>query len=453
MSTVDRISPPTSAIPADAGSGSTHSSTATYSGPFDMARARRQRRAALIGNVFEFYDFMVYAFLAATLARKFFYGSEMAALLSSFAAFGVGFLARPLGGALIGRFADTHGRRSAMLLTVVGMAIGTVGIGLLPTYASIGLAAPILLVVLRLIQGLAAGGEWGTSAAFIVESAPPDRRGFFGSFGQSSVALAILVSNLIVLAVNSSFTAAQMDAWAWRVPFLLGALLVPVGFYMRRNMEETPAYERTHAAPETDAALATNEGPILMMGRAFGFTILWTVAFYVILAYMPTFLAKYAGLSGSGALLSNSVALLVIVIAVPCFGRLSDRIGRKPLLLASCLGFVVLGYPLFHILLNHGTWVTILAAQIVMNLLISMFSGAGPAAICEMFPTRSRTALMSFSYSLSTALFGGFAPFVATWLIAKTGSPIAPTLYLIGSAIVTALVVFRMKETAHRRLR
>ncbi|CEJ12455.1 Proline/betaine transporter [bacterium YEK0313] len=416
------------------------------------ATRRRQLMAASIGNVLEYYDFVVYAFLASTIATKFFPSeSEVAALLASFAAFGVGFLARPLGGAVIGRIGDKRGRKVALLITIFGMAVGTVGIGILPSFETIGIVAPILLVAMRLIQGLAAGGEWGGATAFIIESAPQGRRGLFGGIGQASIASASLLGSLVVAIVAGLVTAQQMNDWAWRIPFLLGGLLVPVGFYMRRNIEETPAFTAAQQAPKPESHDLGS--PLALMAKAFGFTIIWTVSYYIMLNYMPTFLTKHAGVSQSQALWGNAVALVILVLATPLFGALSDRIGRKPLLLACCVAFVVLPYPLFQVILSGSSFVTIVAIQIVFNLFIAAFSGAGPAALSELFPTHSRTTLMSIGYSVSVAIFGGFAPFIATWLIGATGSPISPTYYLILAGIVSAIVISGFRETAHERLR
>ncbi|MGI4984527.1 MAG: MFS transporter [Janthinobacterium lividum] len=414
-------------------------------------RPVKQLAAAMIGNVLEYYDFIVYAFLAATLARKFFQGDEVAGLLASFATFGVGFLARPIGGAIIGRIADTLGRRVALQITIFGMALGTVGIGLLPTYDAIGVAAPVLLVILRLVQGLAAGGEWGSSTSLIVESAPAGKRGIYGGFGQASIAASSLLSSVVVTVITGIFSAAEMDAWAWRLPFLLGGLLLVVGVYMRRTLEETPAFQRAQREPEVEPAEKVS--PLKMMATAFGFTIIWTVSYYVMLSYMPTFLTKQAGLSQSQALASNSIALVALVLATPACGWLSDRIGRRPLLLACCAAFVVLSYPLFSVILSRPGFATVLAIQIVFNLFIAAFSGAAPSALCELFPTRSRTTLLSIGYSLATAIFGGFAPFIATALIQKTGSSIAPTYYLMAAAVVSGAVVLGMRETAHHSLK
>jgi MFS transporter, MHS family, proline/betaine transporter len=429
-------------------------STPYYAGNEAMAPQvrRRQLMAASIGNVLEYYDFVVYAFLAAILAKNFFPNeSEVASLLSSFAAFGVGFLARPLGGAIIGRIGDKSGRRVALLITIFGMAIGTVGIGVLPTYTQIGVFAPILLVVMRLLQGLSAGGEWGGATSFIAESAPEGRRGWYGGIGQASIAGASLLGNVVTALVAIAFTADQMQEWGWRVPFLLGGLLLPVGIYMRSNIEETPAFKASRDKPPVTPP--EFDTPFVMMAKAFGFTIVWTVGYYVMLSYMPTFLVKFAGLSQSQALWGNAIALAVLVAATPFFGLLSDRIGRKPLLLACCAAFVILPYPVFSVILNKASFATVVCLQIVINLFIAAFSGAGPAALAESFPTHSRTLLMSVGYSFSVAIFGGFAPYIATWLIEHTGSPIAPTYYLIASGVISGLVIWSFRETAHHELR
>ncbi|MGF6771895.1 MHS family proline/betaine transporter-like MFS transporter [Paraburkholderia sp. GAS199] len=413
---------------------------------------RQQLMAAMIGNVLEYYDFIVYAFLAGTLARNFFQGDKYGGLLASFAAFGVGFLARPVGGAIIGRIADLHGRRAALLITIFGMAVGTAGIGLLPTFATAGMLAPVLLVALRLIQGLAAGGEWGSATSFIVESAPPGKRGFYGGMGQASIAASSLASSVVATIISASFSAEQLDAWAWRLPFLFGGILLPIGLYMRRNIVETPAFTQTQA--NLDKLERTSTAAALgMMSKAFGFTIIWTVSYYVMLSYMPTFLSKYAGLTTTQALTSNSIALAVLVAATPFFGALSDRIGRKPLLLGCCVGFLVFSYMLFRVILGGASFGGILATQIFFNLFIAAFSGAGPSALCELFPTHGRTTLMSIGYSLSTAIFGGFAPFISTWLIGATGSPIAPAFYLTAAAVVSGIVISTFRETARERLR
>lgn len=420
----------------------------------EQGKSRKAVTAAVVGNVLEWYDFAVYAYVAAIIARKFFPAQdEVTALLSTFLAYGLGFLARPLGGIVIGRMGDVSGRKNALLLTMFLMAAGTVMIGLLPTYESIGFLAPLLLVVARLLQGFSAGGEWGGSTAFIVEWAPKDQRGYYGSFQQTSVVAGLLLGSGVAALMNTVLTAPQMDSWGWRIPFLIGGILGPIGLYMRRTIEETPAYravsEGTPTPPSPDAAVS----PWLLAGRAFGFTIVWTVCFYVLLNYMPTWTQRYMSLTPSQALWANTIGLLALMVAIPVMGRLSDRIGRKPLLIACCLCFIVVPYPVFSYLLSGNVSLgSLIAVQVLFAILIAMFSGAGPAAIAEIFPTRNRSTWMTTGYALAVAIFGGFAPFISVWLISTLGSPIAHTYYLVAAAIVSTIVIWQLRETAFEDL-
>lgn len=410
--------------------------------------ARRAVFASAIGNVLEWYDFGVYVFFAGIIASTFFPKEDpTAALLASFGVFGVGFLMRPLGGIIIGRFGDTHGRKAALMLTIMAMAFGTVLVGVLPGYASIGVAAPVLLVIARLIQGFSAGGEWGGSTAFMVEWAPSDRRGFYGSWQQASIALSLVLASGTGALFTSILSPESLNAWGWRIPFLLGIILAFVGLYLRSNVEETPAYrqaERTRQPTESGFWLGA---------RAFGFTIHWTVAFYILLSYMPTFTRLHAGVSPAEALWSNTIGVVALMILIPIFGMVSDRAGRKPLLLLSCAAFVVLPIPLWLVILGKPAFGTLVLIQIVFAAAISLFSGAGPAAISEMFATMGRSTWMTPAYALAVAIFGGFAPFIATWLIAATGSPLSPAFYVIAAAIISFIVIWRMPETAHQPLR
>src|SRR5262245_62062202 len=383
--------------------------------------------AAVVGNVLEWYDFAVYAFVAGIIAKNFFpQGDEVTALLSSFLAYGLGFVARPLGGIVIGRLGDTRGRKAALMLTIFMMAAGTVMIGILPTHATVGLVAPLLLVVARLMQGFSAGGEWGGSTTFIVEWAPKGRRGWFGSFQQTSVVAGLLLGSGVAALFNTLLAQEQMNDWGWRVPFLLGGVLGPIGLYMRRTMKETPAYVKAvqEAAPAAESGLG-------LAARAFGFTIVWTVCFYVLLSYMPTYTQKYLNLSPSAALWANTIGLLVLLVFIPVMGRLSDWLGRKPLLLTCCVAFVLLPYPVFRYLLSGIGYGELIAAQVLFAVLISMFSGPGPAAIAEIFPTRTRSTWMTSGYALAVAIFGGFAPFISVWLIDRFQSPTAHVWYLV----------------------
>jgi MFS transporter, MHS family, proline/betaine transporter len=412
-------------------------------------QSRRAVTAAVIGNVLEWYDFAVYGYVAAIIGKNFFPGTdETTELLKAFLTFGLGFVARPIGGIVIGRMGDTHGRKAALMLTIFLMAAGTVLIGILPTYATIGVAAPALLLFARLMQGFSTGGEWGGSTAFIVEWAPREKRGLFGSFQQMSVVAGLLLGSSFAALLNTLLTPAQMAEWGWRIPFLVGGILGPIGMYMRRTIEETPHYEKMKAAPP-----ATSSNGFALAARAFGFTIVWTVCFYVLLTYMPSWTAKYMGLSPAAALWSNSIGLVALIIGIPIMGYLSDRYGRRPLLLICCAAFIILPWPLFTYLSSGKVpYVVLVLIQIAIAILISLYSGAGPAAIAEIFPTRSRSTWMTTGYALSVAIFGGSAPYLSIWMIEKLGTPIAPVWYLIAAAVVSFGVIWSLKETAHDEL-
>jgi MHS family proline/betaine transporter-like MFS transporter len=415
-----------------------------------VSTAKQAIAAAVVGNVLEWYDFSVYAFVAVIIAKKFFAPTDdVSALLATFGAFGLGFVARPLGGIIIGRFGDVRGRKAALVLTILLMACGTTLIGLIPTYASIGVAAPALLVIARLMQGFSAGGEWGGSTAFIVEWAPEKQRGLYGSYQQTSVAIGLLLGSGIAALIGTVLSADAMDSWGWRIPFLLGAILGPVGIYLRRNVDETPAYRRSIQAPRAAAADAS---PFWLAARAFGFTIHWTVIFYIFLSYMPTFMQKYLKLGSTAALWSNTIGILVLVIAIPFMGYLSDRIGRRPLLIASCIAFIVLPYPIFSMMLAGTGLGVVILMQVLFGLCIALYSGPGPAAISEIFPNAVRSTWMSSRYSLSVAIFGGFAPYIATWLIDRTGVPISPVFYVMAASVISLVVLIRLRETAHGAL-
>lgn len=406
--------------------------------------------AAVIGNVLEWYDFAVYGFVASIIAKNFFpREDEVTALLATFLTFGLGFVARPVGAIVIGRMGDTHGRKAALLLTIFLMAAGTALIGILPTYASIGFLAPLLLLVARLMQGFSTGGEWGGSTSFIVEWAPAGRRGLFGSFQQMSVVAGLLLGSGFAALLNTILSPDAMASWGWRVPFLAGALLGPIGIYMRRTMDETPAYTKAVKEP----AARARPGGLGLAARAFGFTIVWTVCFYVLLNYMPTWTQKYMHLTAASALWSNTIGLVALLLAIPLMGRLSDRLGRKPLLIGCCVAFIVVPWPLFAYLASgNASLGMLILIQVLFALLISMFSGAGPAAISEIFPTRSRSTWMTTGYALAVAIFGGFAPYISVWLIETFGSPTVHTYYLIAAAVVSTAVIWSLRETAFDEL-
>jgi MFS transporter, MHS family, proline/betaine transporter len=409
--------------------------------------------ASIIGNALEWYDFTVYAFLAAVIGRQFFPSTnDTVVLLSSFAVFGVGFVVRPLGGILIGLFGDRFGRKPALLFTIAMMALGTGLVGVLPNYKSIGIAAPILLVVARLLQGFSAGGEWGGSASFLVEWAPQTRRGLYGSFHPASIFLGQLSGLGTTAVLTSQLGSAVMSDWGWRIPFLIGALIGPLGLLVRRTVDETPAFKRV--ATEVTPIEPANRAPIwLTLLHAFCFVAVQSVVVYTFFSYFPTFMQKYLGLTAGESLWSTTAANAVVLVSCIFAGAVSDKIGRKPLMLAHCIAFLVLTYPMMALLLRNGASLTsIVIVHMFLGFLTGLFLGSFPAALVEFFPTRRRLAGLGTAYNLSSMVFGGFAPFIATWLITRTGSPIAVSGYVIFAAILSTIAVWRLRETAHAAL-
>lgn len=404
--------------------------------------------AMAVGNILEFYDFAVYAYLAAILGRNFFpSGSETISLLSTFAVFGVGFVIRPLGGFLIGRFGDRRGRKPALLVTVVLMSIGTGLIGVIPTHAQIGIAAPVLLTLARLLQGFSAGGEWGGGATFIVEWAPDGRRGFYGGIHVVTIYVGLALGSAVAAALSTGLSPETMESWGWRVPFILGAVIGPLGLLIRRKIDESPVFveAQVHADAETPGILRT-------MGHAFCFAAMQAVLTYVFLGYFPTFTQKFAGLSASQALWSTALAIATIVPVGLLSGAISDRVGRKPPMIASCVAFILLAYPLFHIVVSGASFGAIMTVQAVAGMLTGLFLGTMPAALVEMFPTKTRLMGLSTSFNASTGLFGGFAPFIATSLVAATNAPTSVAFFVAASAVISLVAVVMLRETAHDRL-
>jgi MHS family proline/betaine transporter-like MFS transporter len=425
-----------------------HIGDATPIGAPTAAQSRKAIYAATIGNVMEWYDFGVFGYLAGSLALNFFPKVDpSAALLNTFLVFGVGLVFRPLGGIVIGRLGDLRGRKPALVLTILMMAVGTVIIGVIPTYASIGIAAPILLLLARLLQGFSTGGEWGGATAFMAEWSESGRRGLYTSFQQMSVAGGSLLGVGFAALLTSTLGSDAVNDWAWRVPFLVGGLFGPIGLWLRREVDETPPYVAT---AHDDSREQSNFGHAL---RAFGFTILWTVSFYVFLTYMPTYTRTQLHLTAAESLWASVASLIVLVILVPVMGALSDRIGRKKLLLTSCALCFVVPIPAFWVLTSGPSFAVVVLVQMVFSFAISLFSGPGPAAIAEIFPTRGRSTWMSSSYALAVAIFGGFAPFISQWLIDVTGSKMAPTAYVMAAALISFVTIAGLRETAHQPLR
>jgi len=433
----------------------TDQTTPRHAPPGSSNTARKAIIAGGIGNVVEWYDYGIYAALSPVIARLFFpSASVVAATLATFAVFGVGFVVRPLGGFFFGALGDRRGRRVALALALIMVSLSTFGMGLLPTFASAGALAPALLVVLRIVQGFSAGGEWTGSAALMIENARPGRRGWIASWQQFSVILGTLVGLLVVTTISTVWSEQALYSWGWRVPFLIALLLGGVGLYLRLRIEETPhfkALEQNHRVAErpTREALRTQRGPMV---RAMLFTALPNVGFYTFVTYTPTFLKEQGGLSLPQAYLVNLAGQLCYAVLTPVIGRLSDRVGRRRLLLVHAAAFFVLAVPIY-LAMSHGSFVLALLVQLPALLIMAFYAGPGTAALIEMFPTRVRYSGLAIPYNISSALFGGTAPFIATGLIALLHTPLAPAFYAMAVAIPTFLVYLTMRETAFEPLR
>jgi MHS family proline/betaine transporter-like MFS transporter len=416
---------------------------------------RRAITAGVIGNVLEWYDFGVYGYLVPTISALFFPGGDpVVSLLSTFAVFGVGFVMRPVGSIVFGIYGDRHGRRKALSAVIFVMAFATFAMGLLPTYAQAGVLAPILLVVVRLFQGLSAGGEWGGSTSYIVEFAPEGRRGFFGSWQLVGVGGGFLLGSLTAALLNGALSEADRLAWGWRLPFLFGIAVGLVGAYLRWRLDDTPKYtelEEKHQVAQTPLADALKQYPRETL-LGFGVTLHNTVAYYIALIYMGSYMVTVAKLPQGTVLWIGTGCLAVFVALLPLMGWLSDRIGRRPLLIFSCAAYIVLGYP-FFLMASSGSVALAVLAQLLMVVLYAPYAGACPAYYAEIFPTRVRYTALSIGYNIAVAIFGGFAPFIATFLVKETGSSYAPAFYVIAAAIVTGIILLRTRETAFMPLR
>jgi metabolite-proton symporter len=422
----------------------------------DALRARRRAiLSCAVGNFVELFDFVIFGLFAAQLGANFFpAGDPIVSLLSAFATYGVGFVMRPVGAIVIGAYGDRHGRKAALIVTVGFMAGATALTGLIPSYGSIGVWAPILLVLCRLVQGFSTGGEWGGAAAFLVEYAPPGKRGYIGSMQQFSVGLALIAATLSAAVLNSTMTKQAMIDWGWRIPFLCGFVLAPVGLYLRTRVLETPAFDRTVSQHQVSASPVRDSFTIYLRPvlAAFGVAIVGTVGNYIFNIFMPSFATGQLHLSPATAYYSAAFSAVVLTVLTPVMGILSDKMGRKPVMLASALGYAVLGYPLFLLPVTLHSAVGLVIAQSISGVLLAMYAGPLCAILSELFPTRVRYTALSIGYSLAVTIFGGFAPFIATFLIRVTGSPVSPSMYVVFGAVISAASLLLIKDPTNAPL-
>jgi MFS family permease len=410
---------------------------------------RRTIVATTIGNALEFFDFTVYGFMALVIGKLFFptfnsYGQ----LLLTVASFGVGFIMRPLGGIVIGAYADRAGRKKAMTLTIFMMALGCAMIALTPTYVQIGVAAPLLIVLARLIQGFSAGGEVGASTTLLVEHATPANRGYMASWQFASQGLGILLGAVVVGVLSATLSPQAMESWGWRLPFFMGMLIAPVGMYIRQHLEESlDIAEEPANAPPRRSSLAEVCGEHGKTVLAAILTVIGgTAAAYVITFYMPTYAIRELGMAPPVALFGAALTGLLSFGLAPLVGRWSDRFGRKPLIVWSRVAVAVLIYPGF-LWLNASPTPTVLFIVVgVLSAALAVQTVPGITMLPEMFPKRVRASGMSLVYSVGVALFGGFSPFISAWLLNATGNKLAPAWYLLVVSLVSLIGLLWMKD-------
>jgi MFS family permease len=408
--------------------------------------------AAIIGNALEFYDFTVYAAFATWLAKAFFPSDNpTVGLLLAVATFGVGFVSRPLGGIVIGAYADRFGRKPAMTLTILLMAIGTGMIGLLPTYAQIGVMAPVLLVCARLLQGFSTGGEMGPATAYLLESAPEHRKCFFGSWQLASQNMGSIISGLVGLVLALVITPAATDGWGWRVPFLLGILIAPVGYYIRNNLDETLDTSEAHGSVAdvlSDVALGHWRKILLCILAISGATI--TQYFFLYTATYTINTLHYSQGWAMAASLTTGVTGMVFSVVG---GLLADKFGVKIVALVPRLVVTLLLYPALHLIVTSGSPVVLLMALAGLMAIHAMASAAGIVIIPMIFPSVVRTSGLSIAYALGVTIFGGTAQIVFTWIIDKTGDKLSWVWYIIALSVVSflATLAIRIPETFRRK--
>lgn len=432
----------------------------TRSAP-EAARARRALVAGSVGNFIEWYEFGVYGYFATILAANFFATTGSSAvedLVKTYASFALAFFFRPVGAALFGRVGDRIGRRPTLILVLVLMAGATTLIGVLPTQATIGAAAPWLLTLVRILQGLSAGGEFGGAVSIMTEFAPAGKRGLYGSFQSLTVALGLLAGAGLAALLSSVLSVPQLSDWGWRVPFLFALPLGLVALWLRLRLEETPTFVAAQAQPALSAsAVAPAARPsagqtllvvLLGIGRIMG----WSAAGYTFLVVLPSYLQTTMNATFQAALIATVVGNLGFALVIVPAGWLSDRIGRRTLMLTGAVLITVLALPLINVLQDEGaSGFTKGAVVFLAGAVVGLMAGPGPAMLAEMFPTSVRYTGLGLSYSLANAVFAGSAGLIITELIKRTGNADVPAYYVMATCVVSVLALLTLRGDDHRR--
>lgn len=415
---------------------------------------RRAITASAMGNAVEWFDYGVYSFVVAYVSAAFFPGvSPAVQLLSGFGVFAVSFLIRPIGGLVLGPLGDRLGRKRILAITIVLMSASTFCVGLIPGYATIGVWAPVLLITLRMIQGFSTGGEYGGAATFMAEYAPDRRRGFLGSFLEFGTLTGYILGAGVVTILTATLGETAMADWGWRVPFLIAGPLGIVGLYLRTRLEDTPVFTAMLKTGSTENAgtqtrtLLAHWRPILVL---MGLVTLLNIANYTLLSYMPTYLQRRLDLGGQGSLVITIIVYLAMMAVIPFIGRLSDRIGRKPLWYFSAIGLFVFSIPAYAVMGNG--WVLTVVGFVVLGLLFVPQLATISATFPALFPASIRYAAFAIGYNIATSLFGGTAPLVQEWLGEVTGNRLSPAFYLMAACVVGLVALRFTPETAGKSL-
>jgi MHS family proline/betaine transporter-like MFS transporter len=440
---------------APGGAASLQASGATQArAHVDGRLLKRAATASFIGNFVEWFDYASYGYLATIIAVVFFPKTGTATgLLAAYGVFAISFIVRPLGGIVWGHFGDKIGRRTALSLSILIMSCSTFVIAFLPTYAQVGVFAPILLLLVRVVQGFSASGEYAGASAFLAEYAPEGKRGVFTSIVPASTAAGLLFGSVFVAVLHAVLSTEQLHEFGWRLPFLLAAPFGLIGRYIRVRLEDTPKFKALEAAQHVPRApvkelMSVHRGKMLI---AFGVTCLNAVAFYLVLSYMPTYLSTEMGMGETESFIAATISLAAYIGLIFLMGALSDRVGRKTMLIGASILFALLTVPLFKGLVG-ASFATIVMIQIAFGALLTMNDGTLPCFLSEIFPTRVRYSGFAFCFNAANALFGGTAPLVATWLIGVTGNKLAPAWYLVCAAGVALVAMLASKETSRSPL-